>query len=203
MKVLIAEDQTPIINALEKIILDVLPDAEVTSSQTTMRAIRLIETNRFDLVISDLDFQEGKRFSVVIAAKKKRIPCIIYSLYYNKSLTEKAKELMVAAYVCKLGKLDHISYAIKNFQSLDRFFCPVTKRKQKNTLSLPFKKVLLRKREEEVLKLIIRGYTQNEAATILNITRGSISSYMRDIIKKNEAPLPQIIRNYLEWNHPE
>ena len=148
MKVLIAEDQTPIINALEKIILDVFPDVEVTSSQTTMRAIRLIDKTRFDLVISDLDFQEGKRFSVVIAAKKKRIPCIIYSLYYNKSLTEKAKELMVAAYVCKLGKLDHISYAIENFQSLDRFIYPVTKRKQKNILSLPFKKVLLRKREE-------------------------------------------------------
>ena len=203
MKVLIAEDQTPIINALEKIILDVLPDVEVTSSQTTMRAIRLIDKTRFDLVISDLDFQEGKRFSVVIAAKKKRIPCIIYSLYYNKSLTDKAKELMVAAYVCKLGKLDHISYAIENFQSLDRFIYPVTKRKQKNILSLPFKKVLLRKREEEVLKLIIRGSTQNEAAKILNITRGSVSSYMRDIIKKNEATLPQIIRNYLEWNHPE
>ena len=203
MKVLIAEDQTPIINALEKIILDVFPDEEVTSSQTTMRAIRLIDKIRFNLVISDLDFQEGKRFSVVIAAKKKRIPCIIYSLYYNKSLTEKAKELMVAAYVCKLGKLDHISYAIKNFQSLDRFICPVTKRKQKNILSLPFKKVLLRKREEEVLKLIIRGSTQNEAAKIHNITRGSVSSYMRDIIKKNEATLPQIIRNYLEWNHPE
>ncbi|PCJ80197.1 MAG: hypothetical protein COA49_09445 [Bacteroidetes bacterium] len=203
MKVLIAEDQPPIIITLEKIIKDIYPSAEVSSSLTTTKAIKLLKKNQFNLVISDLDFEEGKRFTVADEARKKKTPCIIYSLYYNKTLTDKAKELKAVAYVCKLGKLDHIIYAIQSYRELSHYRCPVTIRKQVTTSSKPIKRIKIGGREEEMLRLIISGQTQKEVSETMGITINTVRSNLRDIIKKNESTLPQIIRNYLEWNHPK
>lgn len=203
MKILIAEDQPPIIITLEKIIKDIYPNAVVSTSLTTAKAISYLKKKKFDLVISDLDFEEGKRFTVADEAKKNDTPCIIYSLYYNKTLTDKANELMVAGFVCKLGQLDHIIYAIQNFKNLDNYRCPVTLKKQKTTSSKPMKRLKIGDREEEMLRLIISGKTQKEISETMGITINTVRSNFRDIIKKNNSTLPQIIRNYLDWNNPK
>jgi DNA-binding NarL/FixJ family response regulator len=203
MRILIAEDQTPIILALEKIIQSIYPTAKVDSSQTLNSALNQMVDSKYDLIISDLDFEEGKRFAVVKEAKSHKTPCIIYSLYYNKILTNKAKELKVAAYICKLGSLDDIEYAIKNYKKLNGYLCKATRIKQNSYTKSPLKKVYIRGREEELLQLVISGYTQKDISKMMGITHNSVRSYLRDIIKNNDSTLPQIIRNYLEWNHPK
>ena len=137
MRILIAEDQTPIILALEKIIQNIYPTAKVDSSQTLNSALNQMVDSKYDLIISDLDFEEGKRFAVVKEAKSHKTPCIIYSLYYNKILTNKAKELKVAAYICKLGSLDDIEYAIKNYKKLNGYLCKTTRIKQNSYTKSP------------------------------------------------------------------
>jgi DNA-binding NarL/FixJ family response regulator len=77
MKVLIVEDHPIIINTLSKIFLDIYPDALIKSSTNTEDAIKDIQSNTFDLIISDLDFDGEKRFTVAELAKKHQIKCII------------------------------------------------------------------------------------------------------------------------------
>lgn len=201
MKILIAEDQTPIIHTLEVIIDELFPTATVFSFDNLTEALNTLDQNQIEFIISDLDFKEGKRFDLIKEAKDRKIPCIVYTLYHNKVFTDEAKRNKAKYFVCKRGPIKNIKSAIKNYQSDGFKMCPTTIELQSEAKSVVTERIIFSTREQQILEGLMDGLSFSEISNKLNLKYSTIKSYARDMISKHNMPLKSLIANYLNWNH--
>jgi DNA-binding NarL/FixJ family response regulator len=201
MRILIAEDQIPIVDVLERLVHEVYPHSDIDNEQTIKGALSMFHANQYDLVISDLDFKVGKSYALVSAAKSNNVACIIYTLFHNPTFTDKAIELGVTAYVCKRGPLDHIKKAIVNYKNLNRELCKTTQELQKTTKVVLPEKIILKIQEQQIVECLIEGKSYNEIAQTMGLKYNTVKTYIRDLIKTHNKTMQQIIDSYLLWYH--
>jgi DNA-binding NarL/FixJ family response regulator len=199
MKVLIVEDHPIIINTLSKIFLDIYPDALIKSSTNTEDAVKDLQSNTFDLIISDLDFDGEKRFTVAELAKKHQIKCIIYSGHYNKAFIKKAMELDVIGFVSKLGNIYDLQYALKNYQTLRNYICKFCESQNHQTNNNEILHPDITGIEEHILDLLLIQKPRKEIAKGLDITAGSLNTYINRMTAKNNCKLVGLIHRYIVW----
>jgi len=199
MKFLIVEDHPIIINTLSKILLDIYPDALIKSSTNTEDAVKDLQSYTFDLIISDLDFDGEKRFTVAELAKKHQIKCIIYSGHYNKAFIKKAMELDVIGFVSKLGDIYDLQYALKNYQSLRNYICKFCESQNHQTNNNEILPPDLTGIEEHILDLLLIQKPRKEIAKGLDITAGSLNTYINRMTAKNNSNLVGLIHRYIVW----
>ena len=199
MNVLIIEDHPIIINTLSKILLDIYPDALIKSSTNTEDAVKDLQSHTFDLIISDLDFDGEKRFTVAELAKKHQIKCIIYSGHYNKAFIKKAMELDVIGFVSKLGNIYDLQYALKNYQSLKNYICKFCESQNLQTDNNEILPPDLKGIEELILDLLLIQKPRKEIAKELDITAGSLNTYINRMTAKNNCNLVGLIHRYIVW----
>jgi DNA-binding NtrC family response regulator len=103
----------------EKEILDLVPlmlkhtGYEVVSAGDTMDALRLLDSQRFDLVLSDIRVSTaGRDFIYVYAGRKIRPPVIVMSGLYSLSDAE-LRKLQITAFLQKPFTKDALLQAIK------------------------------------------------------------------------------------------
>lgn len=199
MKVLIVEDQPIIINTLSNILLEIYPDALIKSCTSTEDAFKVLQTNKFDLIISDLDFGGEKRFAVAELAKKHQIKCIIYSGHYNQAFIKKAMELDVIGFVSKLGNIYDLKYALKNYKSLKNYICNFCETQNLQTDNNEILSPDLKGIEEHILDLLLIQKPRKEIAKTLDITAGSLNTYINRMTAKNNCNLIVLIHRYIVW----
>ncbi len=199
MNVLIVEDHPIIINTLSKILLDIYPDALIKSSTNTEDAVKDLQSHTFDLIISDLDFDGEKRFTVAELAKKHQIKCIIYSGHYKKAFIKKAMELDVIGFVSKLGNIYDLQYALKNYQSLKNYICKFCESQNLQTDNNEILPPDLKGIEELILDLLLIQKPRKEIAKELDITAGSLNTYINRMTAKNNCNLVGLIHRYIVW----
>lgn len=199
MNVLIVEDHPIIINTLSKFLLDIYPDALIKSSTNTEDAVKDLQSHTFDLIISDLDFDGEKRFTVAELAKKHQIKCIIYSGHYNKAFIKKAMELDVIGFVSKLGNIYDLQYALKNYQSLKNYICKFCESQNLQTDNNEILPPDLKGIEERILDLLLIQKPRKEIAKELDITAGSLNTYINRMTAKNNCNLVGLIHRYIVW----
>lgn len=199
MNVLIVEDHPIIINTLSKILLDIYPDALIKSSTNTEDAVKDLQSHTFDLIISDLDFDGEKRFTVAELAKKHQIKCIIYSGHYNKAFIKKAMELDVIGFVSKLGNIYDLQYALKNYQTLMNYICKFCESQNLQTDNNEILPPDLKGIEERILDLLLIQKPRKEIAKELDITAGSLNTYINRMTAKNNCNLVGLIHRYIVW----
>lgn len=199
MKVLIVEDHPIIINTLSKIFLDIYPDALIKSSTNTEDAFIELQSNTFDLIITDLDFDGEKRFTVAELAKKHQIKCIIYSGHYNKAFIKKAMELDVIGFVSKLGNIYDLQYALKNYQTLRNYICKFCESQNHQTNNNEILPPDITGIEEHILDLLLIQKPRKEIAKGLDITAGSLNTYINRMTAKNNCNLVGLIHRYIVW----
>ena len=199
MNVLIIEDHPIIINTLSKILLDIYPDALIKSSTNTEDAVKDLQSHTFDLIISDLDFDGEKRFTVAELAKKHQIKCIIYSGHYNKAFIKKAMELDVIGFVSKLGNIYDLQYALKNYQSLKNYICKFCESQNLQTDNNEILPPDLKGIEDRILDFLLIQKPRKEIAKELDITAGSLNTYINRMTAKNNCNLVGLIHRYIVW----
>lgn len=199
MRVLIVEDQPIIITTLSNLILELYPEAEIDSTSSTTSALVLLKQFKFDLIISDLDFNGEKRFSVVDLAKTNQIKCIVYTAHYNLAFINKAIELKVAAFVSKHGSIDDLMFALKNYQTIDNYICSfcVSQNKEAETNEILFPD--LKGIEEHILDMLLIQTPRKEIAKTLNITADSLNTYINRMTAKNNCNLLVLCYRYIVW----
>jgi DNA-binding NarL/FixJ family response regulator len=179
--------------------LDIYPDALIKSSTNTEYAVKDLQSDTFDLIISDLDFDGEKRFTVAELAKKHQIKCIIYSGHYNKAFIKKAMELDVIGFVSKLGNIYDLQYALKNYQSLNNYICKFCDSQNLQTDNNEILPPDLKGIEERILDLLLIQKPRKEIAKELDITAGSLNTYINRMTAKNNCNLVGLIHRYIVW----
>jgi DNA-binding NarL/FixJ family response regulator len=200
MKVLIIEDQPIIIKILSNLVLELYPNALIKSSIQTIVADSLIKSYDFDLIITDLDFNGEKRFSVVELAKNYKIKCIIYTGHYNKAFINKAIELGVVAFISKMGALNDLQYALENYKNINNFICNFCKTQNQTTAyNIEILTPNLTPTEERILDRILSQKERNVIAKEFAITLNSLNTYINRMTTKNKCNLSVLIHRYIVW----
>lgn len=199
MKVLITEDHPIVVKMLSNLVLEIYPYAIIKSATNTEDAAILIKGYEFDLVISDLDFNGEKRFSIVELAKEYGIRCIIFSGHYNIAFIKKATTFGVVGFISKLGNLDDLKYALLNYKTIENYVCSYcinqNKPKESNEILSPDITAI----EEIILSNLLVQKPRKEIAKELKITSDSLNTYINRMTAKNDCNLLVLIHRYIVW----
>lgn len=201
MKILLFEDQTPTLHFLEQFCIEIYPLAKITLCSNQEIAMKHLQNHLFDFIVADLDFNGDKRFAIVELAMELQIPCIVYSAYYKPVFVRKAIALLVKAYICKLGKIEDLKFALKNYSSLTAYTCSFVEQHKENlTLNLDVKELILSPSEHKILKLLIEGFDRKEIAMKMKIKQATLNGYIKVIKLKNKLNLPELVKHFVYWH---
>lgn len=200
MKIVLLEDHSHTLIFIREQLLDLYPQAQVYAFANYKEAATCINTKAIDLVITDLDFDGAKEFDLVADAHQKQIPCIIYSAHYNTSYLNKASAYAYRAFICKLGGINELRYALKHYKELALYQCSFIK-KQHRKEEHPIPEPLLNGIEQSIMKLLIQGKERKEIAERMKIKTNTLNSYIRDMVVNNHCTLYELIHRYVAWHN--
>jgi DNA-binding NarL/FixJ family response regulator len=199
MKIVLLEDHSHTLIFLQEQLAAIYPHAHIYAYAQYKEASSCIHTQSIDLVVTDLDFDGEKEFALVADAYQKQIPCIIYSAHYNTSYLNKASAYAYRAFICKLGGIDELLYALKHYTTLELYQCQFIQNqhsKEEHSIAEP----ILNGVEQSILKFIIQGKERKEIAEKLKIKSNTLNSYIRDMVVNNNCSLYELIHRYVVWH---
>tara|TARA_B110000908_G_C10015528_1_gene340587 strand:- start:13 stop:501 length:489 start_codon:yes stop_codon:yes gene_type:complete len=130
--------------------------------------------------------------------KRKKIPhkTILLSSYDDVQIVKKVLNLGALGYLSKSSASMHIMKAIKTVAKGQQYFSDDIQKnllqlytdhktiKNKNKTLEPLLAEPLTERERDVLKLIAKEYSTYEAAELLNISKHTVESHRKNLIRK-------------------
>lgn len=195
MNILIIEDHPLIRMGLGHLISDTDPKANVTQSDSFPAGLVLLEKEKFDLLILDIDIPGGENIRMMELVRQRQPDIIIlihsgydeqvYALPYMQAgadgfLSKQAShDEFQAAYKALVNRGKYVSYRIQ--QTLLNNLGDNNSKKLKNPI------MTLSPREMLVMQLLTEGKWTKEIASILKVKENTISTYKRRIFDKLEV----------------
>lgn len=195
MNILIIEDHPLIRMGLGHLISDTDPKANVTQSDSFPAGLVLLEKEKFDLLILDIDIPGGENIRMMEMVRQRQPDIIIlihsgydeqvYALPYMQAgadgfLSKQAShDEFQSAYKALINRGKYVSYRIQ--QTLLNNLGDNNSKKLKNPI------MTLSPREMLVMQLLTEGKWTKEIASILKVKENTISTYKRRIFDKLEV----------------
>ncbi|WP_159467255.1 response regulator transcription factor [Dyadobacter sp. 3J3] len=195
MNILIIEDHPLIRMGLGHLISETDPKANVTQSDSFPVGLTLLDKEKFDLLILDIDIPGGENIRMMEMVRERQPDIVIlihsgydeqvYALPYMQAgadgfLSKQAsQDEFQAAYKALMNKGKYVSYRIQ--QTLLNNLGDSNSKKLKNPI------MTLSPREMLVMQLLTEGKWTKEIASILKVKENTISTYKRRIFDKLEV----------------
>lgn len=192
MNILIIEDHPLIRMGLGHLISDTDPKANVTQSDSFPAGLVLLDKEKYDLLILDIDIPGGENIRMMELVRQRQPEIIIlihsgydeqvYALPYMQAgadgfLSKQAShDEFQAAYKALVNRGKYVSYRIQ--QTLLNNLGDNNSKKLKNPI------MTLSPREMLVMQLLTEGKWTKEIASILKVKENTISTYKRRIFDK-------------------
>ena len=151
--------------------------------------------NSVDVLILDITMPILDGFEVLKHFREKRIDqkVIILSSYDDLKIVQEVLNLGCKGYISKNNAGEHIINAIKAVANGEQYFSNDIQKMLLQSLSADIvpknlsEKLLLEsltERELDVLKLITKEYSTLEMADIMNLSRNTVETYRKSLLKK-------------------
>lgn len=173
--------------------------SQVHSARTVAQASHILKNHPIDVLICDLNLPDGDGSTVIAALKQTRPSAIsiVLSNLLNAEAVVDALAVGAIGYIHKydtsLGLISSIELALSGSSPISPNIAFVIARHfQESELKVsqtPYKasETGLTQREIEVLKVIEKGLSNDEAADVLGISKNTIPVHIRNIYKKLQA----------------
>jgi two-component system, NarL family, invasion response regulator UvrY len=199
MRFLCIEDHPLILLGLKMVFTEFFPQAAVSHAETFQRAMAVLEQERFDLAVLDIDIPGGEnvRMMKMMRVKQAGLPILIHSAFDEKVYALPYLQAGADGFISKQAPqdefivavqaiLDHGRYVSYDVQQI--FLSSFTDVSGRTTGGNPI--VTLSPRERRVMQLITEGKWTKEIAAIMNLKENTISTYKRRIYDKMEVKDP-------------
>jgi len=200
-RIIILDDHTLFLKGMELILKEYCSDCDVYAYQSIKKLKRdRLNFYKFDLLISDIELPNEDTFGFFTLLKKNypRLPILVVSMHKKNAIIKKCKTIGIEGYLLKHEDQQLVSAITTILDGKEYFsktiveFCNQTKNISEN----------LSNREEEIIKLIANGYTNQEIASSLILSIDTIKTHKRNIkLKLNLDGVSEIIdyakKNYL------
>lgn len=178
MKLLHAEDQSMLREAMKKLLVISGTFDEIVSVSNGAEAINVIDDS-FDIALLDIEMPEQSGLEVLayIREQKLDVKVIIVTTFKRPGYFERAVNLDVDAYVLKERSVDELTETIYSVMQGKKEYSP-------ELLPLMLTKNPLTDKEQEILKLIGEGLTSKEISQKLFLSDGTVRNYTSIILEK-------------------
>ena len=183
MRLLVAEDQSMLRDALCQLLLFQEDVEEVLQAGDGQEAIRLLETHPVDIAILDIEMPIKTGLEVLEWAKSQQpqLKVVIVTTFKRPGYFERALKAGVDAYVLKERRITDLMGTLHTVLAGQKEYSPEL---IEGILTHPNP---LSSQEQAVLKEVAKGASNQEIADRLFLSNGTIRNYMSAILTKLNA----------------
>ena len=183
MRLLVAEDQSMLRDALCQLLLFQEDVEEVLQAGDGQEAIRLLETHPVDIAILDIEMPIKTGLEVLEWAKSQQpqLKVVIVTTFKRPGYFERALKAGVDAYVLKERRITDLMGTQHTVLAGQKEYSPEL---MEGILTHPNP---LSSQEKAVLKEVAKGASNQEIADRLFLSNGTIRNYMSAILTKLNA----------------
>ena len=183
MRLLVAEDQSMLRDALCQLLLLQEDVEEVLQAGDGQEAIRLLETHPVDIAILDIEMPIKTGLEVLEWAKSQQpqLKVVIVTTFKRPGYFERALKAGVDAYVLKERRITDLMGTLHTVLAGQKEYSPEL---MEGILTHPNP---LSSQEQAVLKEVAKGASNQEIADRLFLSNGTIRNYMSTILTKLDA----------------
>lgn len=183
MRLLVAEDQSMLRDALCQLLLLQEDVEEVLQAGDGQEAIRLLETHPVDIAILDIEMPIKTGLEVLEWAKSQQpqLKVVIVTTFKRPGYFERALKAGVDAYVLKERRITDLMATLHIVLAGQKEYSPEL---MEGILTHPNP---LSPQEKAVLKEVAKGASNQEIADRLFLSNGTIRNYMSAILTKLDA----------------
>ena len=180
MKLLIAEDQSMLRDAMATLLSMEDSVESVLQAKDGKEAINLISTNDIDVAILDVEMPEATGLDVLEYIRSNNIDCkvVIVTTFKRMGYFERAIKNNVDAYVLKDRSIDELMKTINNVLAGHKEYSPELMENIFNSHNP------LTNQEKIILLKIKEGLPNKEIANELFLSEGTIRNYISNILTK-------------------
>ena len=180
MKLLIAEDQSMLRDAMATLLSMEDSIESVLQAKDGKEAINLISTNDIDVAILDVEMPEATGLDVLEYIRSNNIDCkvVIVTTFKRMGYFERAIKNNVDAYVLKDRSIDELMKTINNVLIGNKEYSPELMENIFNSHNP------LTNQEKIILLKIKEGLPNKEIANELFLSEGTIRNYISNILTK-------------------
>ena len=180
MKLLIAEDQSMLRDAMSTLLSMEDSVESVLQAKDGKEAINLISTNDIDVAILDVEMPEATGLEVLEYIRSNNIDCkvVIVTTFKRMGYFERAIKNNVDAYVLKDRSIDELMKTINNVLAGNKEYSPELMENIFNSHNP------LTNQEKIILLKIKEGLPNKEIANELFLSEGTIRNYISNILTK-------------------
>lgn len=180
MRLLIAEDQSMLRDAMATLLLMEETIDEVLQAKNGKEAMDILESSSVDVAILDIEMPEATGLDVLEFIRNKGISCkvIIVTTFKRAGYFERAIKNNVDAYVLKDRSIDELMKTINNVLAGNKEYSPELMENiftNHNPLS---------NQEKILLSKVKDGLSNKEISSELFLSEGTIRNYISNILTK-------------------
>lgn len=188
-RILLIEDFEDIRKWLAGLLREALGDVSITEAATVAQAFSYLNTESYDLIVTDLNLPDGTGIDILhrIKAQGSTTFCVVATVYDDDAHLLPALNAGADGYLLKDQPGEQLIrdlYGILNGSPplsppIARRIMRLAKQEPATVLLIP-----LTTREEEVLTYIAKGLNRTEVAQILSVSVHTITTHVRSIYSK-------------------
>jgi two-component system invasion response regulator UvrY len=192
MNILIIEDHPLIRMGLKMLINDAEPTATIAQSSNFPGGLAMLDKERFDLLILDIDVPGGENIRMMNLVREKQpdIVILIHSGYDEQVYALPYLQAGADGFLSKQTSQDELKLALKAVMNNGKYISHGVQQILLNNIgeSQPkkFKNPILSLSPQEmrVMQLLTEGKWTKEIAAILNVKENTVSTFKRRIFDK-------------------
>lgn len=182
MRLLVAEDQSMLRDALCQLLLMEDDVEEVFQAKNGIEAINILSQEAIDIAILDVEMPEKSGLDVLEWIRDHcQIKVIIVTTFKRSGYFQRAVRSKVDAYVLKDRSITELMGTIHRVIDGGKEYSPELME------SIVEEENLLSVREREVLALLAQGLTNKEIASQLYLSDGTVRNYVTSLMIKLDA----------------
>ena len=177
-KVLVVDDHSMIIHAIEAMIHEIAPACEVLQARTLLNALGICrDTSGLSLILLDLSLPDSKHTDglALLHTEFPNIPIVVYTGQEHESVRSACLRAGASDFVMKSGNREALYEVVERL--LARYL-PLSG--SGNTRP----KVELSTRQSDVLRLLIAGSTTKEIGKSLSISEATVKTHIKVIYSR-------------------
>lgn len=197
IRILLAEDQTLFLNALQKVIKDESDIQIVGFCENGDEVIEAVETYEPDVLLLDINMPGRDGVSIAEQLKKMRsaVRILVVTSYSSDLLINELYTIGVEGFVLKTDDIHVLFEAIRTVHSGERYFTDEIKHLIANK-SEQKPNAILTQREIEIIQGICRGLSTSELAEKLHISPLTVDTHRKNINHKLQIKHPSELIKY-------
>lgn len=198
IRVVLVEDEVEFQQMLRHMIDDAPDMALLTVASTRAQGLQAIETLEMDVLLVDLGLPDGSGIDVIRAAHLKRPDCgiMVCTVFGDELHVVQSLEAGATGYLLKDSSAHSMVGEIRSLHLGGSPISPLIARqilmrfrRQQPVVPQPparqeAARPLLSAREQEVLELITKGFTADEIADLISVSRHTVLTFVRRIYRK-------------------